>query len=605
MAQSGTIKGTITNKKTSKAIIGANVYIKSLNKGAVTDENGDFTIKNVPYGTYTLKISYIGYKPKKIKVTVNKKSITVEQSLSSSISKLGNVVVTAYGVKEQENQLTYSAQKVNPEDVASNSTGNVLNSLSGRVAGLQVKQASGIGSSVSTILRGYSSITGSNQALIVVDGVPYINNYPSVNTDYGSFDLGNSGVDINSNNIKSITVLKGPAAAALYGSRASNGAILIQTKKGAPAGERVHVTVKSSGGISLLDGSTIPKYQHKYGAGYVNSFQKIANPFTKVPGDSIIAARYQADASWGPAFDPNKKVYQWDAFYKDSPNYGKPTPWVAAKHGPRYFFGTGVNLDNSLNINGAIGDSSYYSLGYNQKNQWGILPNSRIKNYKLNFKTGYHVNKKLTVTTSANFTKVNGIGRPRRGYDSYMSVIRQFGETNVDYKAQKEAYFRSKQNESWNMTADRTGVLYDNNPYWDRYQNYESDERKHFTGYAKAKYDILSWLSLTARTAIDYNNQFVENRVNVGSAYTSQYTRDRTQTSEFNTDFLLNYNKQITERLSVDGVVGANFRRRHITGINASTNGGLSIPGLYSLANSVSSITYPRSLSDKADLTYY
>jgi TonB-linked SusC/RagA family outer membrane protein len=592
-AQTGTIKGSIINKKTSDPVIGANIFIKSINKGAATDQNGKFTIADVPYGTYQLQITYVGFQSKTVIIDVDQDIVTVNQTIAPSTYKLNNLVVTAYGVKEKMNQLPYSAQNIETKDINSEGNSNVLSSLSGRVAGLDVRQNSGIGSSTSIIMRGFSSLTGNNQALIVVDGVPYINNSHTLESGYGHFNLGNSGVDINPDDIKSITVLKGAAAAALYGSQAANGAILIHTKSGAPSGGRVNITVKSSGGISLLDGSTIPKYQDKYGAGYVNSFQEIFNPFSDVPGKMITASRYQADASWGPAFDPSIKVYQWDAFYKDSPNYGKATPWVPAKHGPRYFFNTGVNLRNSIDVNGAFGDSSYYTLGYAQKNQRGIMPNSHVKNYKLHFKSGFHVNKRLTVTASANFTKVNGIGRPRRGYNSYMTVIRQFGQVNVDYKKQKEAFFRNRQNESWNLSTDRTEPLYDNNPYWDRYVNYESDGRKHFVGYGKADVKLLDWLNMTARISMDDVNQLMENRVNVGSAYTSRYSKQRIQTTEFNTDFLFNYNKQLNEKLSVDGVVGVNFRRRKVIGFSANTNGGLRVPSLYALSNSVNAINFP------------
>lgn len=607
LAQTAKIEGTIINEKTSNPIIGANVFIKSIGRGAVTDVNGHFIINNVPYGTYTLRISYIGYKTKQKIINVSKPTVTINQTLRPNILKLNNVVVTAFGVKQKINQLPYSAQKIAPKKLEQNGTGNYLSSLDGRISGLRVQTASGIGGSTSIIIRGFSSLTGNNQALIVVDGVPIINtSYDGIPTaGQATYDLGNSGVDLNANNIASVTVLKGAAAAALYGSRAANGAILIQTKKGAPGQEQVNITVESSGGLSFVDGETLPKFQHKFGAGYVNSFQTISNPFPNVSGDSIMAVRTFADASWGPAFDSDIKVYQWYSFYKDSPHYGEPTPWVAAEHGPRYFFKPGVHLQNSIMINGSIADSSYYMLGYNQTNQRGVMPNSRLKKYQLNFKSGFHISKKLMITGSANFSMTDGVGRPRRGYNSLMTVIRQFGQVNVDYKRLKRAFFRNRRNETWNLAADLSGPLFDDNPYWDRYVNYESDQRKNFRGFAKAKYDIFNWLNLTARIAVNNINEFYETRINVGSEALSNYSRNQRVSTQITTDFLLHYNKQVTKKLSMNGVIGAHFRRLNVKGIFASTNGGLNVPGVYSLSNSVAPINYPDETANKLGVNAY
>lgn len=607
LAQTASITGTITDKKNSEPLVGVNVFIKSINKGSATDPDGKFSISSVPYGEYDVRISYLGYKTKTISVNVDQPEVSLNAALVMAVSQFEDVVVTAYGVEKQVNELSYSAQEVSSEKVSNTGSGNYLSGLSGRVSGLQVKQASGIGASNNIVLRGYNSLTGDNQALIVVDGVPYSNNEPQIATtsDEGSFDLGNSGVDLNSENIASLTVLKGPSAAALYGSRASNGAILIETKKGGPKRENIDVTIKSSTGVSYLNDNTIPKYQHQYGAGYTNSFQNLPNPFPNVSGSTIEAARTQADASWGPKFDPNVKVYQWDAFYKDSPTYGQKTAWTDTEHGPRYFFKTGVNVENSVNVSGNLQDSGYFTFGFNQKSQTGILPNSKVEDYKLNFKGGYDVTEDLTFSASANFSQTMGRARPGRGYNSYMTVIRQFGQTNVDYKKQKEAYFRSGKNQSWNLGSDLNSILYDNNPYWDRYENYQTDDRKHLTGYGKVKYDVLEWLSLTARVAIDNTNQFVEKRVNKGSATLSKYTRRRAQLTEYNTDLLVNYNKQLTEKLAIDGVVGANFRRDNNTGIYANTNGGLRVPRLYALSNSANPITFPEETDSRLGVNGY
>jgi TonB-dependent SusC/RagA subfamily outer membrane receptor len=319
---------------------------------------------------------------------------------------------------------------------------------------------------------------------------------PDGNRGIGGFDpvsysISNSGIDLNSENIKSLNVLKGPAASALYGSRASNGVIVIETKEGNVGGEKTDITIKSSVGVRLLNDKTLPQYQREYGAGYTDSFLEIDDPFTEAPNDKALAARYTADASWGPAFDSSINVYQWDAFYNDSPNYGKATPWVPPEHGPRYFFQPAYNNSNSVNISGKMGGSGYYSLGLNQSKEEGAVPNSKIEDYKVTFKSGYPINDELMVTASVKYTQHEGLGRPARGYTSYMTGMRQWGATNVDWKRQKEAYFQSRENQTWNMLPDRSGPLFNNNPYWDRYENFQNDQRKHLIGYTEAKYDLL------------------------------------------------------------------------------------------------------------------
>lgn len=606
VAQTGTIKGTITDENTSEPLIGANVFIQSLNKGSATDTEGKFTISDVPYGTYDMRISYLGYDAKTISVTVDQSTVTVNQTMAPTVSQLeGEVVVTAYGAEKQVNQLTYSAQKVNSDEVKKNGSGNVMDALSGRVSGLKVQSASGIGASTDIVLRGNNSLTGNNQALFVVDGVPYANerfNSSALESGQKGYDYGNTGVDINPDNIASVTVLKGPAAAALYGSRASNGAIVIETKRGAPKQEDVDVTFNTSVGVSKINPKTFPKYQNQYGAGYAESFLS-----QDIDGDGVDdkVARYTADSSWGPAFDSDILVYQWHSFYKDSPTYHQPTPWTAAENGPITFFETATNFQNSLQINGSFSDNGYYTFGYNQTNKTGVMPNSTLDEYKLNFKGGYPVSDKMQVNVSLNFTQTDGKGRPGRGYNSLLTSFRGWHERNVDFKTLEAAYFRNRQNETWNLSSDKSGPFYFNNPYWTRFENYETDQRKRYVGHAELKYDVADWLSVTGRVAIDNYGQLIEERVNVGSAYLSNYQRRTEDYTEYNFDLLANYNKQLTKSIAIDGVVGANIRRNYIQGITASTNGGLSVPSLYSLDNSVNAITYPQETDSKLGVNGY
>jgi len=593
----GTIEGQLTDQKSGEPLISANIFIQSINKGAATDADGNFIIENVPYGDYQLRISYIGYSTKNVSVTVDEPTVTVNQTLVQNLTELGDVVVTAFGVERQVNQLPYAAEKINTEQVTRSGSDNILSALAGRVSGMKVETASGIGGSTDIVLRGENSLTGTNQALMVIDGVPYANerfNTGSQEAGFDGVDYGNTGVDINPQNIKSMTVLKGPAAAALYGSRGSNGAIIIETKKGSPGQDLVNVRYNTSVGASMVDESTFPTYQMEYGQGYLGGLYKQANPFPgAAPGDSILTTRYDADASFGPAFDPNQMVYTWQSFDPNNPNFGQPMPYAAPENQPVEFFETGTNVQNSININGGIQGGGYYSLGYTQNNDRGVLPNSELAKYKLSFSGGYEVNNKLTVDASVNYTKSDDVGRPARGYSTIMSEMRQWWGTNVDIMDQKAAYFRANQNAAWNLNGDRSGAFYWNNPYFERYENFATQSRNRYTSYAKADYEVADWLSLSGQVSLDSFNNLIEERNAVGSVGVSQYERRTQDYAEYNYKMLAGYNKQLTEKISIDGLAGFNIRRQNIQGIQAATNGGLVVPGLYSLNNSVNSILYP------------
>ena len=316
LGQTGTLKGQLSDAEDNEAIIGANVFIQDLNKGSSTNSDGNFTIKNIPYGTYNLRISFIGYSPKTVVVTIDQKVVSLKETLSKNVSQLEDIVVTAYGVEKRINELPYSAQEVQAEEITEGGLNNFVDAFSGRVSGMKVQSASGMGGSTDIVLRGNSSLTGNNQALFVVDGVPYANerfNSSNAESGYKGYDYGTTGVDINPESIESITILKGPAAAALYGSRASNGAILIETKKGGSSQGNVDISFKTSVGVKKVNPQTFPDFQNEYGAGYSSGFLS-----QDINGDGIDdrVARYTADASWGPKFDSNLKVYQWDSFYE-------------------------------------------------------------------------------------------------------------------------------------------------------------------------------------------------------------------------------------------------------------------------------------------------
>ncbi len=608
-AQSGTITGTVTDQSSGETLPSVNVYVVELQRGAATNAQGEFTIEGVDYGTYTVRASFVGYNTFEQEVTVDQSTVTLDIALTSSTQQLEDVVVTAYGVEQSMNDLPYSAQKVDGDIVAENRSDNFAASLSGRVAGLKVSQSNGMGGSTNIVMRGYKSISGNNQVLFVVDGVPYANqefNDASTEAGFAGYDYGNTGVDVNPDNIASVNVLKGPAAAALYGSRASNGAIVIETKGGKSGSRPVQVTFNSSATIQKINKNTFIDNQELYGGGYVPSFGTI-----DINGDGTdeVIGNPWDDGSYGPKFE-GQEVYQWDAFVEGGPNFMTPTPWVAPNNRPVDFFETGTDFTNSIQIDGGF-EGGYYNMGYNQTNTTGIVPNAKLDKNKLNFSAGYDVSDKLSVSGKIQYSQTSGHARPARGYSTMMSLYRQWWNTSVDLEAQKSAYFRNRTNETWNWSQGDLGgsPIYWNNPYWDRYENFSTDERDRYFGNVEANYQVMDWLSLTGRISIDSYTQLIEERNNVGSiGHGSDYAgyhRRAQEFSEFNYDLLANYQKQLNEDVRVSGVVGMNLRRNHSIGITAETNGGLLVPGIYSLNNSASPIQFPNETDEELAVDGY
>ena len=259
-----TVVGKVTDSAGSP-LPGATVLVKGTSEGTAADDNGNFRL-NVPANANTLVVSYTGFNTQEVLLGA---SNVVNVALQEGVT-LSETVVTALGITKKKNELPYSAQTVGGDDVSKSRDGNVVNALSGKVAGLNIKRNNSLGGSTNIVLRGTKSLTGNNQALFVVDGVPVDNSNTNTSdqlTGRQGYDFGNAAADINSDDIDNITVLKGAAASALYGSRAANGVIVITTKKGSKA-KGLGVTLNSGLNVGTIEKSTFATYQKKYGAGY-------------------------------------------------------------------------------------------------------------------------------------------------------------------------------------------------------------------------------------------------------------------------------------------------------------------------------------------------
>jgi TonB-linked SusC/RagA family outer membrane protein len=590
-SQTRVISGTITDES-GVAVPGASIKVKGAQLGTAADANGNFKLSVSPGAT--LVVSGIGVTTEEVPVGDN---TIINISVKRAGTELANVIVTALGIRRNRNQVAYAAQQVGGEEVSSTRNNNFVSNLSGKVSGLEIRQTNTMGGSTNVVLRGFKSLTGSSQALFVVDGVPFDNgnnNTLDQVTGRGGYDYGNAAADINPDDIESISVLKGAAASALYGSRGSNGVILITTKKGRKG---LGVTVNAGVSVSSILKNTFPTYQKRYGGGYGSYFGE-----ADVDGDGVDdnIAPTQDDASWGTAFDPNLLIYQWDAFDSTSSAYLKATPWVGAVNDPSRFFIKPVSNNLSIFLE-AGNDKANTTVGATRSEELGVLPNSSLIKTLLNFSTTYNITEDLTVGASANYSKIDGKGRFGTGYDganalNLMTNFRQWWQVNVDLKQLEDAYNRTGKNITWNMHDGPNGQLqpeFWDNPYFTRFQSYESDTRDRYFGNIYLNYKPLSWLNLLGRISIDNYSELEQERKAVNSVGVPFYRRFNQSYNEINYNFLANGDWNFGSDVNLKALFGGNVRTQSRSNIDAITNGGLSFPGLYTIANSVNTPNPP------------
>lgn len=594
-AQQKTISGIVTDQS-GLPLPGVNIIIKGTTSGTQTDFDGNYSI-NASVGDI-LSFTYVGLMSRELTVS---NSNTMNVTMEEDAAMLDEVVVTALGIKREKKSLGYATQEVDGEAVSKVKSQNFVNSLSGKVAGMSIKPSGTLGGSTNVVIRGSSSIAGNNQALFVIDGIPIDNsnsNTANQTTGRGGYDYGNAASDINPDDIESINVLKGAAASALYGSRASNGVVMITTKKGKKQ-KGIGVTINSSMTLGTADKETLPRYQKRYGAGYGAFYESADGYFdlTDINGDGTLdlAVPFYEDASYGGAFDSSLMVYQWNSLYPQLPTYQQATPWVAAKNDPNFIFQTSSTVTNSVDLTGGS-DTGVFRLGFTNMLQDGNLPNSKIKRNSINFSSSQDLTDKLTASASFNFIKTDGRGRYGTGYDdkNIMQQHRQWFQTNVDMKEQRDAYFLTGENITWNTkSATELVPIFTDNAYWTRYENYETDTRNRYFGNLVLDYEINTWLSVMGRFSFDTYAELQEERVAIGSHDVPMYSRFNNNIAEYNYDLMLNFNKNLSDKLNLTGIMGLNLRRNEWNSVYASTNGGLNLPNLYALLNSSSPINAP------------
>ncbi len=563
-AQNVQITGNVTSADDGSPLPGVSVVVKGTTIGTVTNFNGDYEL-NVPQSASTISFSFVGMTSQD--VAIEGRTI-IDLVMESDALDLGEVVVTALGVSREKKSLGYSVQDVSGDDLSKAREQNIINSLSGRVAGAQITNSSGaVGASTRIVLRGAASLGGNNQPLFVVDGIP-IDNSNMGGTGNESVNRGNGAADINPNDVENLTVLKGPNAAALYGSRASNGVILIETKSG-KGSKGIGVSVSNT--TSFENPLRLPDYQNGYGQGSSGRFE-----FFDGAGGGINDG---TDESWGPKLDAGLMIPQWDSPVSTA-GVRETTAWVSQPDNVKSLFDTGHTTSTNVAVSGS-NDKSAFRLSYTGTEQKGMVPNTDLTKKNLNLNGSLNVTNKMAVSGGATYNNSNSNNLPGYGYDS-QNVMQQFiwfgRQVNMDNLRNYTNADGSKN--SWNYN-------YHNNPFFTLYENTNSMQRERFMGNAKVSYQFTDWLSAFVRTGGDiYTNINTEKRAadDIDNPPGSYFESTRT-IREINSDFLLTASKQLSQDLFFSLSAGGS-RMDYSYNYSSGTAGELAVPGVYNVANS-------------------
>lgn len=586
-AQEKQISGTVSDSS-GEVLLGVNVLKKGTKTGAQTDIDGKYSI--LAQEGDVLVFSYLGLQTKEVNVTGES---VVNVTLDDDAESLAEVVITALGVSREKKSLGYATQEVSGEELTETRNQNALNSLSGKVAGVQVSNATGaLGGSSRILIRGASSITQENRPLIVVDGIPLDNsNYNSAGTQAGSggIDFGDAGFDINPDDIESMNVLKGGAAAALYGSRGQNGVILITTKSGKKG--QFSVTVNS--GISFESVNILPKVQKLYGGGGGDAATIGQSDFATatINGTTYDVVDFSTDESWGPRYDPNRLVLHWDAFDPEfEADYLNPRAWIYPENDKDDFWDTGVQLNNSVSFASGT-ETSTYRLSLNNTQTTGIVPNSSLDKTSVNFNGTSQISKKLKINSTVNLTITDGFNRPTSGYtgNSLPLQFYHFGQTSLDYERLRAYRTSDGRQRTWNrISATNPNPNFTDNPYWVINENITTDKRTRWYGTIGGKYDLTDELSVVGNVYADTYNFRINSQVAVGGAAQASYTESDRNFEEINYEGRLHYDKKdLLDKLSINSFVGINKRVNEFNRVSGATSGGLVVPNLYTISNSV------------------
>lgn len=595
------ISGRVTDADTNEPLIGVNVVVSGSNLGTITDVEGKYILE-VPEETEELTYSFMGYETSNVNIE-NRSILDIE--LQFALNSLQEVVVTALGIERNQDNLGYAIQKVESKDINTVKDPNLINALSGKIAGVNITNVSGsVGGSSRIVIRGETSLTGDNQPLFIVDGVP-IDNTP--NTTYsgtaGTFvDYGNPASEINPEDIASISVLKGPNAAALYGARAANGVIIIKTKSGSDSNQ-MNVTISSS--TSFENVLRFPDYQNQYGAGWYGSYKYING--TTYGGPSYDGWGW----SWGPPLDQGLQITQFDsprdignfrgADILNAPNDSEiiPTDWVSYPDNVRNFFETGVTLNNSVSLSNSFNLGSY-RIGYTNFNQTGTVPNTDLNRNSISLNTNLDFTDNLSIQLSGNYIATRSNNRALLGYgaENILYNILFFGR-DKNIESFKDYWQRGA--EDIQQFDYRYG--FSNNVYFQTHENLNGFERDRLIANIGLNYQLTPQLDLQINHAIDQYDEIRDQRKafsTVGTSYSrwGSYRLEDVGFLESNSSFLLSYNPSSLDKFVISSSFGGNILYQNSTYVS-NLAPGLNTPNIYSINNARFDVQSSQGISEK------
>ena len=569
-AQDRTVSGNVTSSDDGSPIPGANVLIKGTTNGTVTDIDGNYKL-TVPSGEVTIVISFIGYGSSDIEIG---NRTVIDVALETDITELSEVVVTAIGIEQNKRTLGYSLQNVDSDEIVNARESNIVNSLAGKVAGVQINSSGGqAGSSSRITIRGNSSLLGSNQPLFVIDGVPIDNRQtsgtpPAIESGLFNGSSSNRAIDIDPNTVEDVTVLKGTAATVLYGSRGANGVILITTKSGAVGSKKGVPTISVSSTFGI-DKPIVKGFQHDYlqGAGenYRNGLPagqggyRSPDPLTNPNGFTAT----QTSASWGPHKD------EVDQITLDS--IGRPQIYDPRNE----FYRNGNTWENNVSLNGRS-EKMGYLVSFSNLDQDGITPGNEFNRISFLAKVDADLSDKIKYVGSVNYiNSFNSRLTEGNGQRSYLYALNYWPISHDinKYYTEDGTYY------SYHPTAF-------NNPFWLAENNARNSTTNRYIINQSLSYQVLPWLSISNRFGIDSYTDLQEDEVNIGTrgAPNGRMFTSNIANSQINNDFIISAERNLTEDLTLTAFVGNNinartFKQDIIRGID------LNIPDFFDISN--------------------
>lgn len=584
------ITGTVTDKS-GEPLIGASVVVKGTSSGTVTDVDGNYSL-NVPQSGSMLTFSYTGYETQDVSLGA---SNVVNVSLKESAALLDEVVVTAVGLSANKGDLGYSVQSVKGDEVNRSGETNLVAALAGKAAGVQVASSGGTAGAAAQIrIRGNKTIIGNNSPLFVVDGVPIDNSTfttadspEDAVSDLGSGGVNNSNraIDINPNDIASMTILKGPAATALYGIRAANGAIVIKTKRGQAGKPRIQI----ASSVTLDQVNKLPEIQQEYAQG---------NPVNGVPTFQSPMTGSVTGFSWGPNISELRYADEpsmWDrnGLIVPASDPRATNRMVNAYDNPGEFFETANTFNNYVSVSGGTEQINYY-LSAGNLTQTGIIPNTDFSRTSFKATVGAQLTDRLKATMSANYIRSGG-KRAQNGSNTsgvmlgLMRTTPTFDNRNgVDPDEDASAYqFEDGRPRSYRgLLGDR--AIYDN-PYWTVYKNFLTDNVNRVIGFTQLDYDLFQGFTATARLGVDNYSDFRKFRNDIGSGTlpAGQVVNHNITSTDLNVDILGTYKKELSSGIGINAIVGWNFYDKQVD--NRREDGqGLASRGFFNMASASS-----------------